>query len=293
MAEFECDRDRVANACSKISRGIGYVSSIDSFLEVHATDLDIQLCAKAAIAKIIAESEHGSDLNFDRSNIYNALPPNKLQDTWYLELAHILFEKVDSAQLRQALEPVTFVSFNYDRCLEWFIFHALRGLYFLDDAEARDAAKQLSIHHPYGHVGEPSWLSGGIGVDFGGEMRGRLNEAAKRLWTFTEKLEGSETIGSIRRAISEADTIVFLGFAFHPQNMELLMPKGTIADVQRVYGTAVGMSDQDRAATEEFITRSFTRYVETSGSYKSPEARLVDLECGEFMRQFKRTLAVQ
>ncbi len=267
-----------------------YVSSIDSFLEVHASDFDIQLCAKAAIIKILTAAEGGSTLNFDQSNIDNTLSPNDLSGTWFLELAHLLFEKVEADRLEEAFEPVTFVSFNYDRCVEWFVFNAIKGLYFLDDRQAQEVVQDLRVLHPYGDVGAPSWLPGNGGVSFGGEVRGRLGQLSKRIRTFTEKLGVSEVVEQAREAIADARTVVFLGFAFHPQNMALLMPGGTVSDVRQIYGTAVKMSDQDRKATEEHLNRSFTRL---SGNVKGPKVELVPLECSEFMRQFKRTLAVQ
>ena len=290
LPEFAKEGNRAIAACRKISNGIGFVSSIDSFLEVHSLDPDIQACAKAAIAKIVTDQERRSRLYVDPSNIYNSLKPANIQETWFVELAHMLFEKVDSGQLRKAFEPVTFVSFNYDRCVEWFVFNALKGLYFLDDRQAQDVLHSMQVLHPYGDIGAPSWLRGSGGVPFGGEVRGRLGELAKGIRTFTEKMAVSDTVDQVRKAIADARTVVFLGFAFHPQNMELLVPGGTISGVQQVYGTAVGMSERDRKATEEYLNRSFTR---PSGKVRGPTVQLVDLECSEFMRQFKRTLAVQ
>ena len=44
----------------------------------------------------------------------------------------------------------------------------------------------------------------------------------------------------------EADRIVFLGFAFHRQNMKLLWPdSGGALFHRRVYGTAIEISDSD------------------------------------------------
>jgi hypothetical protein len=288
MPEFSQDHRRIRQACAKISNGIGYVSSIDSFLEIHAKDPDIQVCAKSAIVRIIAAHERGSKLNFDRGNIYNRLDTGGLQATWYLELAHLLFEKVDASSLARAFEPVSFISFNYDRCLEWFVFNALKGLYSLEDAAAQRAIEGLRVLHPYGYIGPPRWLSASSGVDFGDELNGRLGHAAKSVRTFTESAD-AEAIAQIKKAAANATTIVFLGFAFHPQNIELLRPQ-ELSNVSHIYGTSHGMSEPDRAEVEGSLKRSFTR--KRGSKDIGPDVQLSNLKCAEFMSQFRRTLAV-
>lgn len=289
--EFAHDTKRIRAACSKISHGISFVSSVDSFLEIHGTDPDIQICTKAAIVKLILDGERSSRLSVDQGNIYNQLSPSKLKETWYLELAHILFEKVEASSLEEAFHPVTFISFNYDRCVEWFIFHALKGLYFLDDGKASELVKPLKVYHPYGDVGACGWL--GAGEPFGAETRGRLTGICNRIRTFTEKVETSDNYASVREAIARAETIVFLGFSFHPQNMDLLRPQeiDQISKVRQIFGTCDGMSDNDKAAVEDQLGRIFTQQP-TTGTNRAPKVHLARLKCAEFMRQYKRSLAV-
>jgi hypothetical protein len=45
---------------------------------------------------------------------------------------------------------VSFIVFNYDRCLEQFLFHALQKLYGLESQEAFAMLTDLRIIHPYG-----------------------------------------------------------------------------------------------------------------------------------------------
>jgi hypothetical protein len=49
-----------------------------------------------------------------------------------------------------------------------------------------------------------------------------LLEIAHQINTFTEQQEDNEKLAIIRRTVQEAEVIVFLGFAFHERNMELL-----------------------------------------------------------------------
>jgi len=47
---------------------------------------------------------------------------------------------------------------------------------------------------------------------------------AQRIKTYTEQVAGSEVTNGIRNEIERAEQVVFLGFAYHTQNMLLLRP---------------------------------------------------------------------
>jgi hypothetical protein len=62
-------------------------------------------------------------------------------------------------------------------------------------------------------------------------------------------------------SIREADCIVFLGFAYHSQNMMLLFgkraaPKKTVA----IFGTALGMSKADTSEVSSLLKDLFPEY---------------------------------
>lgn len=275
------DAQDVASALSKISNGINYVSSVDNFLEVHRDDELIQKCAKAAICKEISDAERHSRLFVDRSNIFYKLDTSLLTETWYLELAHIALEKAKSSALATALESFSIVSFNYDRCAEWFLFNALMGLYNLDSSDAAKLLKSLRVIHPYGAIGNPSWLTGVEAEEFGSEMRGRWAHASGRIKTFTEDVADLPEVTAAREEIKNADNILFLGFSFHPQNMELLTPQEANTKRRRnVFGTTLGMSAEDTRIIQKEIEKRFTASVKLEG-----------LSCVDYMRQFKRTLS--
>jgi hypothetical protein len=67
--------------------------------------------------------------------------------------------------------------------------------------------------------------------------------------TYTEQIAGSEVTNRIRGEVERAEQVVFLGFAYHPQNMFLLRPIEELASSKPIYGTALGMSDSDVAIT--------------------------------------------
>jgi hypothetical protein len=283
-------QQRVAAACAKISQGIHYVSSVDSFLEIHRLDADIQHCAKTAISKLILDGERKSKLHVNRDNIYNTLDPSRLEATWYQELAQAFFESVEAENLAAAFDPVTFISFNYDRCIEWFLFNAVQALYFLQPEQAKPILQGLQILHPYGEVGSAGWLGEPSGNEFGADGRGGIVRAQGRIQTFTERSVPEMTIELVRKAVAQARTIIFLGFSFHPQNMELLWPENSKGEteIRQVFGTSMGMSEQDRSTVQDQIVKRF-------GPRKGAALRvtLPPISCSEFMRQFKRSITIQ
>jgi len=52
-------------------------------------------------------------------------------------------------------------------------------------------------------------------------------------------------LDAMRSAIAEAHTLVFLGFAFHQINMELIKPT-KMPSTERVFWTSCGISASDR-----------------------------------------------
>ena len=112
--------------------------------------------------------------------------------------------------------------------------------------EAAQLVAHLEIHHPYGLVGPLPWMNGQQGIEYGAIPNPRqLLELSSQLRTFTE---ATSDVDAVRGAISNARRIVFLGFAFHRLNVDLLFPgviPGTPAKTESVFATAVSLSQSD------------------------------------------------
>lgn len=230
-------------AAWRIRDGIIYSKSIDSFLDVHRDDGHIQLCGKLAIVKSILEAEQNSHLYIDdETGLFRDLP--KLKDSWFFDFAKSLNDGVPRSEIDNIFEKVTFVIFNYDRCFEHFMFHALKSLYGVADAVAARVMRGLKVIHPYGSIGELPWQDP-QGIPFGFRAnRASMEFMAKRIRTYTEQVERRDTLEQLKSTVRDADTLVFLGFSYHPENMSLLSldhPGMT----ERVFGTAKDISASD------------------------------------------------
>ena len=239
-------------AYSTIHKGVLLANSIDDFLHIHRDDRFVVEVGKAAIVRAILEAEADSDLFVDHSNIYNIPDYPKLADTWYVKLMRILGPGTSVQDVSQVLDNVSFIIFNYDRCIEHFLQFGLQHLYGIKKTEAAKIVTEATIIHPYGSIGSIS------NVPFGGDKNHDLDyvNLAKRIKTYTEQIEEGEVVGSMKEEVKNAERIVFLGFAFHDQNLALLHPGGRWIG-KEVFGTAYGMSDKDTGDVVAWLSELF------------------------------------
>jgi hypothetical protein len=110
---------------------------------------------------------------------------------------------------------------------------------------------------------------------------------ASRIKTYTEQIERSETLAEIRDMVSDAHTIVFLGFSYHPANMKLLSLEHA-SDVEQIFGTAKGVSESDTAFILKKIGASFRK----NKARKPPPVVIRDMTCAESLGEYSRALFV-
>ncbi len=233
---------QVMEAVEDLRVNMQLAPSIDNYLDACQGDEATITIGKVAIALSILRAEARSGLYYTDMG-EPKLPDNNalLRESWFIELWHRLVSGITRATVDSIFSSVAFVVFNYDRCLEHFLFLSLKSYFKIDDNHAAALISQLVIIHPYGKVGALPWQKEDVSSSFGHVDQDNLLTIARELRTFTEStLEG--TVGSIRSTISQADTLVFLGFAFHPQNIELMHCRSNIT---RVFMTTLGNSASD------------------------------------------------
>ena len=225
----------------KLSEALPLEISIDNLLDKHRGDKIAETCGKLGIVSSILEAEKASRLHYQPTN-ERKLNFSALSNTWFAGFVKILTEKVAKTEVGSLFDKVTFLSFNYDRCIEHFLHEALQVSYSLDAATITNLMKNLQILHPYGSVGKLPWQETNqlLNVPFGSD-RSNLLAIAKQIKTFNESVHEDQEIKKIRDTIQNAEIIVFLGFAFHRQNIELISPPGE-CKAKRIYATAYGIS---------------------------------------------------
>lgn|GEM_PF-584306 len=233
------------SACRTLIDALPLAVSIDNLVEHRSDDPALVHCAKVGIAAAILQAESKSELRIihpaQRSyqsrtvrvrhssddEIVDAPRLSRAGQSSFFSIFQILMPGVPKSQLRDSLQSLSFINFNYDRCLEHFLYYALQTHSSLSPTEAGELVDSIPIWHPYGTVGRLPWQRNTLGsaIDFGtvGDSTD-LVTAASQLRTFSEEIEESESLSELRGAISNAQRLVFLGLAWNEQNMRLLEP---------------------------------------------------------------------
>lgn len=273
-----------------IASAMPLAPSIDNFVDVHKNNANVSFCAKAAIARCILEAEAKSTIYVDPNNSYNTIDFEENKGQWQTLFFRIvtMYSTVDD--LASRLEQIAVVIFNYDRCFEHFLFHAIKTYYRITNEVAADLLKKLEIFHAYGQVGELPFLSQKNPVGYGEDVGSyRIIEISKKIRTFTESVvEDSTEVLLLRNRVVNAKCLIFLGFAFHPLNVKLLFGEKSWSIVdhdKRVFGTALHSSKSDLNAISWDISSRYN---------SKPEAVELrsDLKCDGLLTEYSRSLSL-
>lgn len=145
---YRQDGDAFWKAANRIKAGLGFAQSIDDFLDQHRSDACVNLYGKTAIVRSILEAEAKSKFFFDPFRRPDEFHPDKFADTWFAKFMYMLGRRVARENVSGIFDNVRFIVFNYDRCVEHFLFNAIKRLYNLSDDEASSIIDELQIIHP-------------------------------------------------------------------------------------------------------------------------------------------------
>lgn len=265
--------------------------SIDNFIDAHRDDELISLVGKLAIVRSILMAEGASRLAFNERQEKPSINFIAVQDTWFNAFFQLLTENCRLGDLEARFSKVAIVCFNYDRCIEHYLFHSLKNYYGISDQDAANALAKLEIYHPYGMVGALPWQDRSAGVSFGQQPSAqKLIEIAEKILTFTEGSNVQEShIARVRRVLDCSERIAFLGFAFHRLNLELLFPPPPNQLPKKrcyIYATGVGISEPDSEVIkrELFLLSGFnpdTIYIANGAP------------CAKIFEEYRRSLALK
>jgi hypothetical protein len=209
-------------------------SSIDAFLEHRPEFIEV---GKLAIAYCLIPYEV-EDALFERTASRGG--------NWYQYLSdklNVSFDKFGENRL-------SIITFNYDRSLEHYLLTTLRNAHGRGDDECAEMLRKIPIYHMYGQLSRhpypdrearPYNPDRSTYHDVGYAARGitLLHDKAK------PELEAS------RQVLKAAERICFLGFSYHPLNMERLRLKDSSR--RTVYGTTRGLIGGEIVAVEQAL----------------------------------------
>jgi hypothetical protein len=120
---------------------------------------------------------------------------------------------------------LSIITFNYDRSLEQFFFSALLHRFGRNEWETAEAISHIPVIHVHGHLGELPWKA-----DRAGEIRPYTNEltaetlriASQSIKIIHEDIDNTAEFERARSLIQGAQRLFFLGFGYHPKNLQRL-----------------------------------------------------------------------
>lgn len=203
---------------------------------------------KRLIAREILMAEKESENSYVRGG------EGKKKEQWLGNIdwiQHLLSLIDQQDNWEEILKQTVFLTFNYDRVLEYCIF-----LYLTSDKQYADAAahafiKDMKIFHVNGFIGSLEE------IPFGAVENGKYQEIAKRMETVWEKRQNRDESEKEKYQgfLKNAQRVYFLGFSYIPDNLESIgIPRGAeIIRNAKVYATAMGLSSQNRLRISTYL----------------------------------------
>lgn len=203
---------------------------------------------KRLIAREILMAEKESENSYVRGG------EGKKKEQWLGNIdwiQHLLSLIDQQDNWEEILKQTVFLTFNYDRVLEYCIF-----LYLTSDKQYADAAahafiKDMKIFHVNGFIGSLEE------IPFGAVENGKYQEIAERMETVWEKRQNRDESEKEKYQgfLKNAQRVYFMGFSYIPDNLESIgIPRGAeIIRNAKVYATAMGLSPQNRLRISSYL----------------------------------------
>jgi hypothetical protein len=227
------------------------LTSVDAFLEHRTEFIDI---GKAAMAIELFEQERHAEL-WGRNNwmqyLYARMVTNTLEEF--------------------AGNKISFVTYNYDRSLEHFMFTALRNTYGEKEEKCAAVANKIGLIHLHGQLAQLPWQDQRKGIPFGFDQINApiLQIAMDRIKIVHEDiLDRDKDFDIARRLLWEAKRIYFMGFSYGSKNIERLKFEQVMQSALK--GTALGMQRME---------------IEAAISQLGNKVELQGMECLLFLRE--------
>ena len=180
--------------------------SIDAFLNANKHQLGFEIIGKAAIAQLL--------LAYEKTALQEWRNKEKHNDDWLTYLFERMLDGAHTPEEFSNRNYVSFITYNYDRFLEWWLHERIKNSFGLQDGAALNILRKIPIHHMYGSLGNypewfkhdnSSWISASCGIK-----------------TIFEAVHDPDAIASAKKLLEQARVICMLGFGYHWENISLI-----------------------------------------------------------------------
>ncbi len=246
--------------------------SIDWFLKKFP---EYSLVGKFLILHHILNAENSS-------RFLEELTEDKRKQDWYWYLYNEM-SKYPKGEVNPGLflnNKVSFITFNYDRSLEHFLYTCFSNGHNFNnyDITPLELFKEIPIKHVYGKVAKLDWEREGeeLCIEYKGYIQdyNTLDRLKDNIHLIDER-DGKINI-EIGNLIINAERIFFLGFSYADENLAMLDIPEVLNQKHRIYGTAFGM-------TENEINKIKSKF---SPNANSDRLRIDNKDCLGLLREY-------
>lgn len=281
LRTFERDRhiEKANEFVDHFSRSPVY--SIDQYLALNQM---YQHYGKIAIAYYIRMSEI-------KSKFLEQAAPRYHDEDWYGLIFNRMIAGLKQPQDFEKFREnrVAFITFNYDRSLEYFLYTSFLNTFLQGRREFEDRLNEIihfPIIHVYGQIGK--W-----GKQAGEQWEEYLRYYRDDSITFKEiqgLAEGISIIGErsvedakavIRGIVAQSRRIFFCGFGYAKENLDIFGFPITIEQklILMLYGTAKGMTEKEIQETRDYLVKNIS-------SLGGVDAKIEEQNTYDLLREF-------
>lgn len=181
-------------------------------------------------------------INVGRFSIVATLIPYENREAigdgnWYRSLFEVMARNTPFVRFEQ--NKVAFITYNYDRSLEFYLQTTLQSAYDKNVDECHVKASSIPIIHLHGKMGaffernDPRLRNYEPLVNFG-----RVVMSAYEIKIIHESIDNNPQFAEAHRLIKDAEIVCFLGFGFDGKNLERLLKPSGILKGKKVFCSA-------------------------------------------------------
>jgi len=186
---------------------------------------------------------------------------------WYSYLYRRSVENINDAYAFENFKevPLRIITFNYDRSFEDFFYNSFVSTFFEMNLNERFLNKKLiyrdyplfNINHMYGQIAPLVWEDGGNNLAYKNKPKFFIKGLIDNIKVIGERTVPEEE--KINELFNWADSIFFLGFGYHPENMKALNLLKNIQKKHLIYGTGIGLREMEISNVKQIFLEEYKK----------------------------------
>lgn len=230
------------------------MQSVDRFIEQNQKFEEI---GKKIIAWYISRKENPSALNIGEKH-------------WYFYIFNRLLQEIKTLTEGE----ISFITFNYDRSLEHFLYQSLFHTFLSKSQEELTEYKNLfSIYHVYGQVGSIISTSEIPARSYSPPSRfSDVDSFYKGIHLVTTRDEDLKRFDLLKKTVKGADVIYCIGFGFDALNMERIGLTQNDLACKAIFSTSVNVGLAERLSIINKITETKRQFFR----WYSPQKEIIE-----------------